>query len=51
MEKIQIKPHAQITIWTPRTQTRFEYEAKQPYRAHKMIMIKKRMHTAGNAEP
>jgi hypothetical protein len=30
MEKMQIKPQTQMIIWTPRTQTRFEYDAKQP---------------------
>ena len=51
MAKTQIKPQMQMADWTPRTHTRFEYEAKQPYSAHKMITTKKRMQTAGNAEP
>ncbi len=51
MAKIHIKPQTQMPVWMTRTQTRFEYEATQPYNAQMTMMTKKRMQTAGNAEP
>ena len=51
IENIHIKPKTQITVWTPRTHTRFEYDAMQPYSAQRMIITKNRTQTAGNAEP
>ena len=51
MEKMQIKPQTQITVWTPRTHTRFEYDAMQPYSEQRMIITKNRTQTAGKAEP